>query len=205
MVSVMNDVMHELLNRLRVISKIEEGQKLSTVHKLDVYTEGWVNWLLRKWSRDSKNEGMRYLRDLYKSLQQSVGTVIDEAKHSSDISKKSMAIYVLINSASELKASIKGLNNMCKTYADFPTTIAELDGILKDYIIVTYSSLIEAIPESKLTKDLRESIIYGGVVVYHGKDGVSDERLISVLEPTPANTLVSIPEPEPEPLEGRNL
>lgn len=161
----MNDVMHDLLNKLRVISKIKEGQKLDTANGLNVYTEGWVNWLLRKWNRDNKDEGIRNLRDLYKALQQSVETVINE-------SKKSMATYVLINAASELKASVKGLDNMCKTYANFPTTVAALDGILKDYVIVTYSSLMEAIPEDKLTKDLQESITYGGVVVYNGKDGM---------------------------------
>lgn len=165
MTSAINDVMHDLLNKLRVISKIKEGQKLDTANGLNVYTEGWVNWLLRKWNRDNKDEGIRNLRDLYKALQQSVETVINE-------SKKSMATYVLINAASELKASVKGLDNMCKTYANFPTTVAALDGILKDYVIVTYSSLMEAIPEDKLTKDLRESITYGGVVVYNGKDGM---------------------------------
>jgi hypothetical protein len=168
----MNDVMHDLLNKLRVISKIKEGQKLDTANGLNVYTEGWVNWLLRKWNRDNKDEGIRYLRELYKALQQSVETVINERSIQLANQKKSMATYVLINAASELKASVKGLDNMCKTYANFPTTVAALDGILKDYVIVTYSSLMEAIPEDKLTKDLRESITYGGVVVYNGKDGM---------------------------------
>jgi hypothetical protein len=101
-----------------------------------------------------------------------VETVINESKNSSSESKKSMAIYVLINAASELKASVRGLDNMCKTYNGYPTTVAALDGILKDYVIVTYSSLMEAIPPDKLTKSLRESITYGGVVVYNGIDGI---------------------------------
>lgn len=172
MASTMNDIMHDLLNKLRIISKIKEGQKLDTANGLNVYTEGWMNWLLRKWNRDNKDEGIRYLRDLYKALQQSVETVINESKHSSSEAKKSVATYVLINAATELKASVKGLDNMCKTYANFPTTVASLDGILKDYVIVTYSSLMGAIPSDKLTEDLRESITYGGVVVYNGKDGM---------------------------------
>lgn len=172
MASTMNDIMHDLLNKLRIISKIKEGQKLDTANGLNVYTEGWMNWLLRKWNRDNKDEGIRYLRDLYKALQQSVETVINESKHSSSEAKKSVATYVLINAATELKASVKGLDNMCKTYANFPTTVASLDGILKDYVIVTYSSLMGAIPSDKLTEDLRESITYGGVVLYYGKDGM---------------------------------
>lgn len=172
MSSAMNDVMHDLLNKLRVISKIREGQKLDTSHGLNVYNEGWINWVLRKWNRDNKDEGIRYLRDLYKALQQSVETIINESKHSSSDSKKSMAIYVLINAASELKASVRGLDSMCKTYTGFPTTIASLDGVLKDYVIVTYSSLMEAIPKDKLTQELRESITYCNKVVYKGEDGM---------------------------------
>ncbi len=168
----MNDVMHDLLNKLRVISKIKEGQKLDTSNGLNVYTDGWINWALRKWNRDNKDEGIRFLRDLYKALQQSVETVINESKHSQSESKKSMATYVLINAASELKASVRGLDSLCKTYANYPTTVAALDGVLKDYVIVTYSSLMEAIPKDKLTKELRESITYGGAVVYNGEDGI---------------------------------
>ncbi len=172
MACAMNDLMHDLLNKLRVISKIDEGQKLDTTNGLTVYTESWVNWILRKWYHGNKDDDIRYLRDLYKSLQQSVETIINETKMSPSDSKKSMATYVLINAATELKSSVQGLSNMCKTYAKYPTAVASLDGILKDYIIVTYSSLIEAIPEDKLPKNLRESIIYGGVTVYKGKDGM---------------------------------
>ena len=168
----MNDVMHGLLNKLRIISKIKEGQKLDTSNGLSVYDDGWFNWFLRKWNRDNKDEGIRFVLDLYKSLQQSIETIINESKVSHPESKKSMAIYVLINAASELKASIRGLDNLCKTYAKFPTAVAAIDGILKDYVIVTYSSLLEAIPADKLTKDLKESITYGGIIVYNGKNGI---------------------------------
>ncbi len=170
MSSVMNDVMHDLLNKLRIISKVRENQKLDTSNGLNVYTDGWVNWMLRKWHRDNKDEGIRFLRDQYKALQQSIETVINELRHSPNETKKAMAIYVLINAASELKASVKGLDNLCKTYTNYPTTVAALDGILKDYVIVTYSALIEAIPQDKLTRELRESITYNGSIVYKGED-----------------------------------
>lgn len=169
----MNDVMHDLLNKLRIIGKVREGQKLDTTNgNINVYTDTWFNWAMRKWNRDNKDEGVRYLRDLYKSLQQSVETVINESKIASSDVKKSLAIYVLINAATELKASIRGLDNLAKTYVGYPTTLASLEGILRDYVIVTYSSLLDAIPESKLTKELRESITYAGIIVYNGKDGI---------------------------------
>ncbi len=172
---VMNDVMHDLLNKIRIISKIREGQKLDTNNGLNVYTEGWLNWLARKWNRDTKDEGVRYLRDLYKSIQQTVENIINESKmqnHTSAPTRQPLAVYVLVNTATELKASVKGLDNLCKTYVHFPTTVAAIDGILKDYVIVTYSSIIDAIPEEKLTKELRESVSYGGNIIYKGIDGV---------------------------------
>jgi len=184
----MNDVMHDLLNKLRIISKVRENQKLDTSNGLNVYTDGWVNWMLRKWNRDNKDEGIRFLRDQYKALQQSIETVINELKHSPSETKKAMATYVLINAATELKASVKGLDNLCKTYINYPTTVAALDGILKDYVIVTYSSLMEAIPNDKLTRDLRESITYNGSVVYNGEDGIHIPEVSANLIKQPAHT-----------------
>ena len=166
----MNDVMHDLLNKIRIISKIREGQKLDTNNGLNVYTEGWFNWIARKWNRDTKDEGVRYLRDLYKSVQQTVENVINETKQPAP--KQTMAVYVLVNTATELKASVRGLDNLCKTYAHYPTTVAAIDGILKDYVIVTYSSIIDAIPDEKLTKELRESVSYSGNIIYKGVDGL---------------------------------
>ncbi len=173
MSSAMTEVMHDLLNKLRVIGKVREGQKLDTSNGLNVYTDTWANWIFRKWNRDNKDEGIRFLQDLYRSLQQSAETVITELKIAVDETKKAKAIYVLINTATELKTSIKGLDNLAKTYSNFPTTLASLEGILRDYVIVTYTALLDAIPEDRLTKSLRESITYGNVVVYNGKDSIS--------------------------------
>lgn len=166
----MTDIMHDLLTKLRIISKIREGQKLDTNNGLNVYTDGWINYFLRKWNRDNKDEGVRALRDLYKALQQSVETIINELKHSNNEQKKSLAIYVLINAACELKGSIRGLDNMCKTYAGYPTTVASIDGVLKDYVLVTYSSILEVIPMEKMITmpELCESITYCGKIVYKG-------------------------------------
>jgi hypothetical protein len=166
----MNDVMHEHLNKLRIISKIHEGQKLDTSNGLYIYTDGWVSWAIRKWYRDNKDEGVRYLRDLYKSFGQSVETVITEARTSSNETRRSQAIYVLINAATELRASISGLNALSKTYTGYPTTVAALEGILRDYVIVTYSLLVEAIPENRRPTAFNESIMYAGQIIIKGKD-----------------------------------
>lgn len=168
----MNDVMHDLLNKLRVISEVREGQKLDTSNGLYVYTDSWSEWIKRKWYRDNKDEGVRFLRDLYKALQQSVETVINEIRTAPNDTKKALALYVLINTASGIKESVKGLENMSKTYAAFPTTRAAIKGILCDYVVVTYSSILEVIPIDKLTKELKESIVFNGQVMYKGISGM---------------------------------
>ena len=174
MSTTMNDVMHDLLNRLRIIGKIKEGQKLDTSNgSLYIYTETWANWFARKWYRESKDEGVRYLRDLYKSFGQSVETVINEVITCKNETRKSQAIYVLINAATELRASIKGLDSLSRTYVGFPTTVAALEGILRDYVIVTYSLLIEAIPELRQPKEFKESIMYAGQIILKGQEPVS--------------------------------
>jgi len=177
----MNDVMHGLLDKLRIVGTIKEGQKLDTTYGLNVYTEGWINWLFRKWHRDNKDEGMRQLCDLYKSLQQSIETVISASKHSTD---STMINYVLLNSAKELRHSVKGLENLCKTYANCPATPAKIKGIIMDYVIVTYSSLMSCIPRDKLTPELRESITFNGVVVYEGEDGIHTFNISPKLGPS---------------------
>lgn len=166
----MNDTMHELLNKLRVIGKLREGQKLSTNgNELYIYVDGWLSWVIRRWNQDSKDEGIRTLRDIYRSLSQSAEALINETKNHND-AKKSLAIYTIINVAVELKNSIRGLDNLSKTYIKYPTTVASLEGILRDYIIIIYKSLLSAIPNDKLPKELKESISYGGFIVYKGTE-----------------------------------
>lgn len=180
---LINDVMHDLLNKVRIIGKIREGQKLDTSRNLSVYTDSILSWIMRKYNRDSKDETIRYLRDLYKSLQQNVEFIITEVqnshfdscqnqaklsvqKNNQSSPNPSHAIYILINVATELKTSIKGLDNLSKTYSTYPTTIASIEGIIRDYVLVTYTSVLNVIPKDKLTDDLRESIMYNGVIIY---------------------------------------
>ena len=162
----MNDIMHDLLIKVRIIGKLREGQKLDTSNGLYVYNDGWINWIVRKWNRDNKDEGIRYLRDLYKSLDQSVSMLISETKNTKDEAKKSRNTYVMINIVRDLKESIKGLNNLSKTYSAYPSTTSALEGILRDYVIVIYNSLLENIPKEKLPDKLSEVIVYEGIQLF---------------------------------------
>jgi hypothetical protein len=179
MSNTIKDNVHSQLNKLRIISKIKEGQKLDTANGLHIYTDGWINWLSRKWYRDNKDEGIRFLLDLYKSFGQSVETIINESKltyknaNLSIITREylySRQVYGMITAAVELKSSIKGIDCLTKTYAGFPATTASLEGIVRDYIVVIYSLLLDAIPDDKKPKDLLEDIIYDGQTVFRGNE-----------------------------------
>ena len=162
----MNDVMHDLLNKLRIIGKVREGQKLDVANGLHVYSDSWTNWLMRKWNRDNKDEGVRCILDLYKSLAQSVEVLINDTKSAKNDVKKANNIYVMINIASNIKNSIKGLDNLAKTYNNYPSTTSSIEGIVKDYVIVIYNSLIDNIPSEKMPRDLLEQILFMGNTIY---------------------------------------
>ena len=60
----MNINLHEQLNKLRIISKLREGQSLYTKENITVYEFSYLNWAWRKWYNDNKEEVVRYLQDL---------------------------------------------------------------------------------------------------------------------------------------------
>ena len=62
----MNNIIHDHLNKLRLISKLRQGQSLDTNGQLSVYEFSYMNWLWRKWHNSNKEEVVRYLQEFYK-------------------------------------------------------------------------------------------------------------------------------------------
>lgn len=170
--SSVNNIMHEHINKLRIISKIRPGQKLDTTSGITVYEESIFNWLYRKYYRDSKDEAVRILQEIYKSIDRSTEQLLLDFKNVKDKNKLFKLITIIINLAENIKSSITGIENLSKTYVQYPKTVATLEGIIQDFAIVSYTQLLESIPEEKLTKNLRENINYMGVVLYLGKNSI---------------------------------
>lgn len=166
----MNNILHEQLNKLRIISKVRAGQRLDTTNDLTVYEESLLNWLLRKYYHDNKDEGVRYLQDLYRSIQQTVEHLISDISTTQDSIKKFNKIQVAINLAEKIKSSITGIENLSKTYSSYPKTTAMLEGIIQDYAISIYVQLLEIIPKNKYTKALNESVSFLGTILYQNND-----------------------------------
>ncbi len=170
----MNNTMHSLLNKLRIISKIRPGQRLDTTNELTVYEEGWTSWIYRKWYRDNKDETIRVLQDLYKSIEQHTEQLISSVSTSSPLYLKK--IRVIINLAKQLYLSIEGLDNLAKTYSNYPKVVASIEGIIQDYAIASFAILIASIPEDNLLPVLKRDITFNGSVCYDNPNKVHDVK-----------------------------
>jgi hypothetical protein len=167
----MNNSLHEYLNKLRIIAKVKVGQRLNTVGEITIHEEGYFSWFVRKFYRDGKNETTRFLQDLFRSLTQSADQLqreINTCIINKENDKLSKCYYHAVQLAETIKHSVEGINNLAKTYRDYPKTAAELEGIIHDYAVVIYSDLLKAIPANQLSKDLKDSILYDGIVIYQG-------------------------------------
>jgi hypothetical protein len=156
----MNAIFHDLLCKLRIISKLKVNQKLDTSNGLNIYSDNWISWVYRKINRDNKDEGVRFLDELYKSFAQCIKSLIKESRQTHTMDDMA-PVDVLIIAAQELRRSIIGLDNLIKTYKDYPVTIAKIEGLVKDYIIVTYNNILKAVPNHPA--ELNEVITFQGV------------------------------------------
>lgn len=164
----MNNTIHDHLNKLRLISKLKEGQSLDTTNDLSVYEFTYLNWFWRKWRGDNKEEVTRFLQEFYRSVDQSTEQLINEIKNCKEEQKKNKYIKVSINLAEKLKDSIHGLEILSKTYNNYPKTIAIIEGIIQDFAISTYSQLLEIIPQNKYGRELSSNVTYHGNIIYMG-------------------------------------
>lgn len=191
----MNNIMHEHLNKLRIISTIREGQKLNTSHgQLSVYEPSMINWFYRKWNNDSKDEGTNCLRTFYANLDQAVEQHLSEIKNceARETHKKKRLLYVASTIAEKIKLSITGIEKLSKTYVEYPKTTSELEGIVQDIAIVTYKQLIENLPSEYITDKLKERITYNGTTLYNGMGSPSMSANLGTNSSTNSSTIVQI-------------
>ena len=144
---------------------------------MTVYEPSYIFWFYRKWNQDNKDEVVRFLQDFYRSVDQSTEQLtLDISRCSKDECKKGKLIHVAINLAEKIRSSITGIENLSKTYFQYPKTTSALEGMIQDYAIVTYKQLLEHIPHDRLSKDLRRNVVYCGAIIYVGiSDMPSDE------------------------------
>ena len=65
----MDNILHQYLTKLRIISKIPENGRLNTTQNdLDIYYDTFTSWMWRKISGDSKDCTTKYLINLYREI-----------------------------------------------------------------------------------------------------------------------------------------
>ena len=166
----MDDILHNFLNKLRIISTIKSGDKLDTIDDLNIYVEGYMNWLKRKYYYDGKESSVRVLHDLYRGVSQYSEQLISEISNTKSNVIRSSKISTATNLAEKIALSIKGLENLTITYKEFPKTKASLEGLVCDYAMITYKSLLSNIPHELHNDILCGDVKYLGKVVYRGID-----------------------------------
>jgi hypothetical protein len=164
----MNDILHGQLNQLRIISKVRIGQRLNTTNNLTVYEDSILNWLRRKYYHDSKDETVRLLQDLYRTINQSATQLIADIRTTRDEQVRLSKMQVALTLASLINTSIKGVENLSNTYSTYTRTTSILHGIVQDFAIVTYTQLLNVILVHIYTKDLKNSVLYNGHIIYLG-------------------------------------
>jgi len=178
----MNGIIHNHLNGLRIISKIRVGQKINTINGLSVYKEGFMSWVNRIWFKDSKIETLRVLTELYTVIYKNVDDIIkNDNLTKSDLNTRN---YLLIKLAEQLRSSVTGIENLSKTYINYQTTTAGLEGIVHDYLIITYQTIIENIIIDE-SPELKKNIVYNNDVIF--KYESSSKNKLTV--PIPSNIL----------------
>lgn len=164
----MDDLLHSLLNKLRLISQITDGKKISTSNdELNIYEESGLNWLFRVYTRDGKDASIKSLRTLYQTVRNNTERIISKIdKQSTHINSD---IEVALIMAQKIKSSVAGLENLSKTYHAYPTVVAALEGIVQDYAAPAYKLLVNSVPHDLLLDELREAISYRGEIIVASK------------------------------------
>ena len=157
----MENIMHNYLVKLRVISKIPERGRLDiTYNDINIYYGGIMNWMLRKAFGDSKENTAKYLIDLYKEINAfSDQLMYNITTELNDILKRKK-ITMLVSLAEKMKSSITGIRNLIGTYKEYLKIISLLENLEQDIVIPQYRILLKFIPDSYHTDILKTSITF---------------------------------------------
>lgn len=160
----METVIHTYLTKLRIISKIPVNGRLNiTNNDLDIYKDSFINWFLRKWGNDCKDNATKYLYDLYREINSFSNQIMDNINFEQTESRKVILIIMLVSLAEKIKESLIGIRNLIGTYKDWLKTCSNLECLEQDIIISQFRILKNFIPEKFHTDIIKSNITYSHV------------------------------------------
>lgn len=188
-------ILNDKIVYLSIISKIKEKQKLGVyINDIKIYSDSWSDWISRKWYRQTKEDTIMFLKELYNTISQSVHLII------SDINEKDMSnetkislINILINLVDTLRLSITGLENLSKTYAESLKTVANIENLVRETVMPLYKKIIKAIPDEYHKDDMLNNIIFMDKVIYYGTRNAENHQIGNPYVNTINNKNYSLP------------
>lgn len=162
--SNMETVVHTYLTKLRIISKIPTNGRLNiTNNDLDIYKESFINWILRKWGSDCKDNATKYLYDLYRDINSFSNQIMDNVNFEQVESRKVCLIIMLVSLAEKIKESLSGIRNLIGTYKEWLKTSSNLECLEQDIIMPQFRILKNFIPEKFHTDIIKSKVTYSHV------------------------------------------
>jgi hypothetical protein len=175
----MENMMHNYLVKLRVISKIPERGRLDTSHNdLNIYYGGLLGWLFRKAYGDNKEASTKYLIELYKEINAFSDQLMYNITMEHNEILKRKKITMIVSLAEKMKSSLVGIRNLIGTYKDYLKIVSLLENLEQDIIIPQYKLLLKFLPESYHTELLRSPITYS----YIHNSGLMNSRVHELSE-----------------------
>jgi hypothetical protein len=164
----MNNLYHEQLDKLRIISKLKEGDKLDVRYGMAIQDTSWtwLSWIGRMFSKNSKTESVRALRELYNSVAHIVEQLLETIQSNPNDQRCSQRIFTAVSFAEKLKESLVGLENLATTYSAHPSIVSNIEGIVQDYLMPTYTLIKTTIDDTHHTHTLKEPVISRFVAQY---------------------------------------
>ena len=162
--SNMETVVHTYLTKLRIISKIPVNGRLNiTNNDLDIYKESFINWILRKWGNDCKDNATKYLYDLYRDINSFSNQIMDNINFEQIESRKVSLIIMLVSLTEKIKESLSGIRNLIGTYKEWLKTSSNLECLEQDIIMPQFRILKNFIPGKFHTDIIKSNVTYSHV------------------------------------------
>ena len=160
----MENMLHNYLTKLRIISKIPEHGKLDITHNdLNIYYGGFISWLFRKAYGDNKSNSTKYLIDLYREINAFADQLMYNISNEHNEILKIKKLTLLISLAEKMKHSLGGIRNLIGTYKGYLKIVSLLENLEQDIIIPQYKILLNFIPKNLHTQILKSPITYSHI------------------------------------------
>jgi len=170
----MENILHQYLTKLRIISKIPEHGKLDTTQNdLNIYYGTIMNWVWRKFNGDSKDCTTKYLVGLYREINSFSDQLMYNitTEHNAIIKNKKMTM--LVSLTEKVKESLTGIRNLIDTYQSYLKVVSVLECLEQDIIIPQYHTLKKFIPLDYHTGIIKSAISHSHI---HMSTGMISSR-----------------------------